>query len=101
MFVERTHYYAKPGLLEETRLTRIRACDVRAALGLPRGTILHKANPEEDGPDVIWQCEFASREDHDRDLAARADSPEFEAVRKHMRNCYDRFERHFQQIIEN
>lgn len=98
MFVERTHYYAKPGMVEEVRRTRARACDVREAIGLPRGTVLFKVDVEDDGPDVTWQCAFATAADRERDLAARADSPEFEAVRKHMRTCYDRFERHFEEV---
>ena len=58
MFIERTHYYAKPGMADEVRRTRARACD------------------------------------------ARADSPEFESVRKHMRTCYDRFDRHFEEVVD-
>ena len=99
MFIERTHYFAKPGMAEEVRKTRARACDVREAIGLQRGTVLHKVSPEDEGPDVTWQCEFASREERDRDLQARADSPDFEAVRKHMRTCYHRFDRHFEEIV--
>ena len=100
MFVERTHYYAKPDMAEEVRRTRARACDVREAIGLQRGTVLHTVDPQEDGPDVTWQCSFATVEERDRDLQARADSPEFEAVRKHMRTCYDRFDRHFEEIVD-
>ena len=100
MFVERTHYFAKPGMAAEVRKTRARACDVREAIGLSRGTVQHKVDPGDEGPDVTWQCEFATKEDRDKDLQARADSPEFEAVRKHMRTCYDRFDRHFEEIVE-
>jgi hypothetical protein len=100
MFIERTHYYAKPGKADEVRQTRGRACDVREAIGLKRGTVLHKVNQLDKGPDVTWQCEFSSIEERDRDLQSRADSPEFEAVRKHMRTCYDRFDRHFEEIID-
>jgi hypothetical protein len=85
-------------MLAELRRTRARACDVREAIGLPRGAVLYKADPADDGPDVTWQCEFATAADRERDLAARAASPEFEAVRKHMRTCYDRFERHFEAV---
>ena len=100
MFIERTHYYAKPGKADEVRQTRGRACDVREAIGLKRGTVLHKVNQSDKGPDVTWQCEFSSIEERDRDLQSRADSPEFEAVRRHMRTCYDRFDRHFEKIID-
>ena len=56
MYIERTHYYAKPGRADDVRATRLRACDVREAIGLSRGVILHKVDPDEDGPDVVWQC---------------------------------------------
>ena len=100
MYVERTHYYAKPGKVDAVRVTRKQACDIRDNIGLERGAIYHKADPDEDGPDVTWQCEFSSREAHEKDLAARAKSPEFKAIRRQMRANYDRFERHFQKIIE-
>ena len=100
MYIERTHYYAKPGKADDVRRTRARACDVREAIGLKRGTVQHKVDPSDDGPDVTWQCEYASIEERDSDLQARADSPAFEAVRKHMRTCYDRFDRHFEEIVD-
>jgi carboxymethylenebutenolidase len=52
-----------------------------------------KAAAGADGPDVAWECAFASEAAHRADLAARAASPEFEAVRARMRELIDRFER--------
>lgn len=98
MYIERTHYFAKPGKTDAVRANRERACRVRLSLGLPCGTVYHKENPDEDGPDVVWQCEFASLEERERDLAARAASAEFEAVRKTMRELCDGFQRHFQKV---
>jgi len=91
MIVERTHYHAKPGLAEQVLAIRRRASLVRIAIGLPAGTIRVKAGG--DGPDVSWQCAFASAAEHAADLAVRADSAEFEAVRKDMRAAIERFER--------
>ena len=45
MYIERTHYYAKPGMADEVRRTRMRACAVREVVGLKRGTVLHKVDP--------------------------------------------------------
>ena len=89
--VERTHYYAKPGLAAEVLEQRRKACAVRIAIGLPAGEILVK-HPGGDGsePDVAWQCTFAAR---NADLAARAASAEFESVLVQMRKLYARFER--------
>jgi carboxymethylenebutenolidase len=93
MIVERTHYYAKPGLRDEVLATRRKACDVRVSIGLPAGTIRMKSDPTADGPDVAWECVFPTDAAHKADLAARAASPAFETVRAHMRTLMARFER--------
>jgi tRNA(Arg) A34 adenosine deaminase TadA len=92
--VERTHYYAKPGLAAEVLEQRRKACAVRVAIGLPAGEIFVK-HPSGDGsePDVAWQCAFADATAHAADLAARAASKDFENVRLRMRTLYARFER--------
>jgi carboxymethylenebutenolidase len=91
MIVERTHYYAKPGLAEQVLATRRRASLVRIGLGLPAGKIRMKSGG--DGPDVTWECGFAGDTEHEADLAARSRSAEFEAVRTDMRAVIARFER--------
>jgi hypothetical protein len=92
--VERTQYYAKPGLAAEVLEIRRKASAVRVSIGLPAGEILIK-HPGGDGsePDVVWQCTFADLTARDADLAARAASAEFESVRVQMRKLYARFER--------
>lgn len=97
MYVERNHYYAKPGKLEQVRIARERACEMRVRIGLPRGNVLHKATDNGDGPDVTWECEFENLQRVDEDVEARAASAEFESVRSHMRTLVDRFERHLEQ----
>src|SRR5262245_23219038 len=92
--VERTHYYAKPGLAAEVLEQRRKACAVRVGIGLPAGDVFVK-HPSGDGsePDVAWQCVFEDKAAHAADLAARAASAEFESVRVRMRTLYARFER--------
>ena len=92
--VERTQYYAKPGLAAEVLDVRRKASAVRLAIGLPAGEIFVR-HPGGDGsePDVAWQCAFADGAARDADLAARAASAEFESVRLQMRKLYARFER--------
>ena len=92
--VERTHYYAKPGLAAEVLEQRRKACAVRVAIGLPAGEIFAK-HPSGDGsePDVAWQCAFADAAARAADLTARGASAEFESVRTRMRTLYARFER--------
>ena len=92
--VERTHYFAKPGLAAQVLDLRRKACAVRLLMGLPAGEIFVK-HPGGDGsePDVAWQCTFADAAAREADLAARAASAAFETVRVQMRKLYARFER--------
>src|SRR5262245_13286916 len=94
MIVERTHYFAKPGLTDEVLAVRRKASAVRVSIGLPAGEIFVK-HPGGDGsePDVAWQCTFADAAAREADLAARAASAAFEDVRMQMRKLYARFER--------
>jgi hypothetical protein len=98
--VERTHYYAKPGLAAEVLEQRRKACAVRVAIGLPAGEIFVK-HPGGDGsePDVAWQCAFADTAAHAADLTARAASAEFESVRARMRILITRFDRQVFTIV--
>ena len=96
MIVERTHYYAKPKQHDAVLAVRRRACEVRLAIGLPAGSIRVKLEASADGPDVVWECAFPSKQAHQADLDARAASPDFEAVRADMRDVIDRFERLFE-----
>ena len=92
--VERTHYFAKPGLAAEVLEIRRKASAVRLSIGLPAGEIFVK-HPGGDGrePDVAWQCVFVDAAAREADLAARAASPAFESARMQMRKLYARFER--------
>jgi carboxymethylenebutenolidase len=95
MIIERTNYYSKPGQAEAVLAARQAACAVRRAIGLPVGTIRVKDGG--DGPDVTWECAFATRQAQAADLAARAASAAFEAARATMRGLIDRFERLVEQ----
>jgi dienelactone hydrolase len=93
--IERTEYFAHPGRQAEVLATRRRACAVRLRIGLDAGEVSVK-HPGGDGSeaDVTWQCGFPDAAAHARDLAARAASADFEAVRANMRGLIARFERH-------
>ncbi len=94
MFVERTCYYAKPGKADEVLSTRREASDIRRREGLAMGTVYVKADPRAEGPDVQWECAFATLADNEADMAARASSAAFTAVREKMGALLERFERH-------
>jgi hypothetical protein len=94
MIIERTHYFAHPGKAEQVLAIRRRACAVRLTLGLPAGDIFVKqAGGDGSEPDVAWQCGFADEAEQAADLAARAASGEFAAVRADMTAAIARFER--------
>jgi hypothetical protein len=98
--VERTQYYAKPGLAAEVLDQRRKASTVRLSIGLPAGEIFVKHPGGDDSePDVAWQCTFADAAAREADLAARAASTEFENVRVQMRKLYARFERQVFAIV--
>lgn len=86
-------YYARDsGVRAEVLATRLRASDVRARIGIPRGRIFQLASGG-DAPDVMWDCAFADARAHDIDMQARAASADFEACRATMRTLTRRFER--------
>lgn len=92
--IERTYYFAKPGMASKVLDARRTASRVRTEIGLPSGRITVRAEGSDPGADVEWECRFPDRAAREADFAARADSPAFEAARATMSALIDRFERH-------
>jgi hypothetical protein len=86
-------YYAHPGEEGAVLRQRLRACDVRENMGVPRGRVLARSAGGAELPDVIWEHQFDNIDGHHADMAARAASAEFEAIRAGMRKLCRRFER--------
>ena len=86
-------YYAHPGQEDAVLRQRLRACDVRENMGVPRGRVLARSAGGAELPDVIWEHQFDNIDGHHADMAARAASAEFEAIRAGMRKLCRRFER--------
>ena len=86
-------YYAHPGQEDAVLRQRLRACDVRENMGVPRGRVLARSAGGAELPDVIWEHQFDKVDGHHADMAARAASAEFEAIRAGMRKLCRRFER--------
>ena len=85
MIVERTQYFANPGLAADVLNLRRKACAVRLSIGLPAGEIFVKhSGGDGSEPDVAWQCTFADAAAREADLAARAASSAFEIGRAHV-----------------
>jgi hypothetical protein len=93
MIVSLNFYYARPGNAAAVLRQRIKACDVRTALGLPRGQVCAKIEGGDDWPDTLWRLDFPDMTAQNADMAVRAASPDFEAIRIGMRQLYRRFER--------
>ena len=93
MIVSFNFYYALAGMEDAVLRQRLRASDVRQNIGIPRGRVLARVQGAGDLPDVIWEHSFDDVAGHHADMAVRAASPEFEAIRAGMRKLYRRFER--------
>ena len=93
MIVSFNFYYARPGQQDAVLRQRLRACEVRQDLGIPRGRVLSRITGATALPDVIWEHRFEDVGGHHADMAVRAASPEFEAIRAGMRELCRRFER--------
>lgn len=92
MIIEATNYFAREGQAEAVLKQRRKASEIRRSLGLEAGVILVKL--EGTGPDVRWECRFASFEAYEADRAKRAASRQFEEARERMHSLLERFERH-------
>ncbi len=101
MIVSFNFYYARPGLQDAVLQQRLRACEVRQSLAIPRGRVLARASGAGELPDVIWEQQFTDVDGHLADMAVRAASAEFESIRAGMRKLYHRFERPLFQICGN
>jgi hypothetical protein len=99
LIVEITNYYARPDQVDAVLDQRRHATAIRVSLGLAPGRIFRKL--EGAGPDVRWECEFATRDHYDMDMSKRAASTEFGAARQTMHGLLDRFERHLQQRVDD
>jgi len=99
MLIEITNYYALSGRTEDVLAQRRKATAIRLALGLPPGQTFQKL--EGDGPDVRWECAFATRADFEHDMAVRASSELFVKARQDMHLLVQRFERHVQEHVES
>ena len=86
-------YYAQPGNEDAVLRQRLYASDVREKLAIPRGRVMRRTAGAATLPDAIWELQFAEIAGHHADMAVRAASPEFEAVRAGMRKLCRRFDR--------
>ena len=85
MIVSFNFYYARPGLAGAVLQQRLRASEVRVQMKVPYGRVMKRTAGVDELPDVIWEHEFAEVAGHHADMAARAASSEFEAIRAGMR----------------
>jgi hypothetical protein len=97
--IEITNYFAREGQIQAVLQQRRRATATRCELGLEPGEIL--VLREGNGPDIRWECRFATREAHDADLAVRAGSRAFVEARREMHTLLEQFERQVYETDES
>ena len=85
-------YFPKAGKENEVYEWRLHASDVREKMGLPKGRVLRRIS-EGNGPYVIWECEYSSIEERQKDVDKLDQSEEFKKVQEHMSTLLDKFER--------
>lgn len=85
-------YYPKAGKEKEVYEWRIHASEVRARLGLPKGRVLRRVS-QNYGPYVIWECDYTSLEQREKDVEKIDQSDEFKKVQEHMGTLLEKFER--------
>jgi len=95
--VVQNHYYPKQGKDKEVYDWRLHASEVRSKLGLPKGRVLKKLTGT-GGPYVIWECEYASLQEREKDIALIDQSEEFKKVQEHMGTLIEKFERFIWEI---
>src|SRR5258708_13595064 len=84
MVVERTQYFAKPGLAAEVLAVRRKASAVRVSIGLPAGDIFVKhPGGDRSEPDAAWQCPFAAPPPREAVLPPRPPTAAVQAVSVH------------------
>jgi hypothetical protein len=111
MLLVTNRYYAKPGMADAVLQTRRRMDALYRRLHLSAGqTFVRHQQPggapnartssyifREDGPDVIWQCVYESREARERTLHVIDSDPEIsaeaEAIMAEQRTQVTRFDR--------
>jgi hypothetical protein len=91
MILEITNYYPRPGMEAAVLAHRHRGCDVREALGLPRGEVFVLIDGT--GSPVRWMCRYATEAEFRADLLKRTESPDFAVQRQEMGKLTERFER--------
>lgn len=86
-------YWSKEGKIEEVYQHRLYASEVRKQLGLAVGRVLLNTSTDGEGPHVIWECEYASKEARKKDTELLDESGQFDAVMKKMGTLIDKFQR--------
>lgn len=86
-------YWAKEGKIEEVYQHRLHASEVRKQLGLAVGRVLLNTSTDGEGPHVIWECEYPSKEAREKDTELLDESGQFDAVMEKMGTLIDKFQR--------
>ena len=86
-------YWAKDGMIEEVYKHRLHASEVRKNLGLKVGRVLLITETDNESAHVIWECEYSSIEDREKDTELLRKSGQFGEVMEKMGTLIDNFKR--------
>ena len=93
MIVVCNRYYARPGMAAAVLATRRRASERLRELGVPAGRIYTLLAPQEDAPDVLWECAYATMDERRRVEAILDADAAFTAIRAEQREQLRHFAR--------
>jgi hypothetical protein len=91
-------YWAKDGMIEEVYKHRLYASQVRRNLGLKVGRVLLISKTDNESAHVIWECEYASIEDRNKDTQLLMESGQFDEVMEKMGTLTDHFKRTIYEV---
>jgi len=92
-------YFPNPGKEKKVYELRLKASQIIANLGVPKGRVLKRINLS-DRPYVMWECDYPSAEAQEKAVNIIKQSPEFKKVTDKMRTLVNHFERVSWEITE-
>ena len=91
-------YWAKDGMIEKVYKHRLYASEVRKKLGLKVGRVLLITETDNESAHVIWECEYSSIEDREKDTELLMESGQFGEVMEKMGTLIDNFKRTIYEV---
>lgn len=92
-------YFPKATKEKDVYNLRLRASEVLAKLGVPKGRVLVRMN-DSDRPYVMWECDYASAQEREQATQIEKESMEFKKILDNMGTLVSDFKRYTWQVAE-